>query len=468
MSTKSKCIIIIILLLLSVLYALPNINSEDNAIIISSNENNINQNFIDELKSKFELNNVKNKSILLGNDNIVILFKNTEDQFNCYEFMNSNFNKNFNITLNILPSKNHFILNKIGAYPMKLGLDLKGGVYLLIKINTKKNIKHIFKSTSTEIKNKLRENDIKFTTTNFSTYKTIALSFRSETDTNLAYKILMHHFTDLEINIGEKSKNELLININKNKKAEIKNNIINQTISILSNRINELGISDSIIQKNGKDKIIIEIPGIQDITRAKNILGKTATLNFMIVDAENAINYSINGKIPSQSKIFYDKNNRPILVKNKIILDGNSIINASTGFDSQFNKPCINIKLGGNNISLFELTTMQNIGNQMAIIYKEAHIKKIMKKGNIKIKEIVTEKIINVATIMSTLGTNFQITGLNIQESKDLALLLRSGSLPATISIIEEKIIGPTLGVKNTKDSIKSVAISFLVILVFI
>lgn len=465
MTQINKFTIIILILILSAIYTFPNIMGEDNAIIINNDKFIINEKEINELNSILKTNNINYKSIFTNDKKeLVITFKNTTDQLTCFEILNEKIKgKNINNTLQIIQQEKYEYLKTIGANPMKLGLDLRGGIHLTTKINTQKYIKNTLKTTQKEIKKKLKENKINFINIKNKKNKYITISYISKADYEFIKNLIETQFKDLEIYSHLEKK--IKINIKKNKKSDTKNIVINQTIKILSNRINELGISDSVIQKKGKNNIAIELPGIQDIEKAKEILGKTATLKFMLVDTKKNINNTIKTKNESKSKTFYTKAGIPVLLKNKTILDGKSIIAAHSGIDSQFNTPCLNIKINNNEVSNFEKVTMKNIGKQMAIIYKEAYLEKSSDEKLTKEKSI--EKIISIATIMSPLSNNFQITGLTAQESKNLALLLRSGSLPTTISIVEEKIIGPTLGIKNAKNGMLSINISLLIILFF-
>lgn len=451
-SLNYKLTLIILIFILSVIYAYPNIYGEDPAIII--NIKNQKNDITTEIKNFLNTQNIRYKSINNINEIIYIRFFSTESQFNTYELIKTHKEKITTLSLNILNSESIKFLEKIYAFPMKLGLDLRGGVHLVIKINTQTYLKKITQLYLSSIKKEIKKHNLKYNYIKIKNDKTIKIKSKNEIK-NIAIS-LKNYITELDLKLYKNTK--LKININTNKKYELKKDLIEKTIYILSKRINELSISDSIIQKKGKNKIIIELPGIQDISRAKNIIGKTATLDFMLVNLEGNIQQAIKGYIPKGSKLFYTNENTPILIKNKSILTGESIIHASAGFDNQFNKPCINIKLG-KNIKNFEQSTMKNIGKPMAIIYKES----IMKNQ----KEEIKETIISIATIMSALNTNFQITGLNIQESKDLALLLRSGSLPSIISIVEEKIIGPNLGEQNIKNGITSINLSFFLILIF-
>ncbi len=463
-----KNIIIIIIFLISILYSFPNFINEDPIIQIST-KNDYSKININEINNIIKDKNLKIKNLeSKDHNNIIIRFNSTESQLSAFEILKLKIENNYNISLNIIPSKEIPILEKIGANPMKLGLDLRGGVYILLDINTKNFIKTELKNNLDIIQNELRKKDIKYYKASIIEDKKIEIKFKSKENMKEGLKYInKEQYKNLKIENKNIELNSIILNIDKNKKKDIKNTIIEKTIKIISNRINELGISDSTVQRKGEKQIIVEIPGIQDINRAKKILGKTATINFMMVDTENDINQVMNGKILTTSKIYYDKNKNPYLINKKKILNGSSIINASSGIEEQFNKPCINIKLGRANTSLFEKTTMENIGKPMAIIYKEKFIEKKNKNGIIKNKERKIENIINIAVIMSPLSSSFQITGLNMQESKDLAIILRSGSLPTTLSIIEEKIIGPTLGYRNIQNGLISIIISILSIIIF-
>lgn len=432
MKYKKLNIAIIIIFIISLIYSYPNIYGEDPAIIIKK-----------DIKIEADLNNIikntnnKIKSLKYNDKEIIIRLFSTEDQFLLFEKIKKI--THINAYQNILNSEKTNFFEKINAYPMKLGLDLRGGVHLVTKINTKQIIEKEIKDTLIKLKKITKDKNIQLKNNN------IIKIFKNK-DTDIIKNI---SYLDKKFNI----KNEeeyILLTFNKEYKKEVKNNIMQKTLSVLTNRINELGISDTIIQKNSTNKITIDLPGIQNIEYAKNILGKTATLEFMILAEKND---------KKKIKILYDKEKRKIKLKNKSIINGESIIYASSGFENTFNKPCVNIKINEKAAKKLNKKTTKNIGKLMAIIYKESYI-----KNN---KEEFKEEIISIAKIMSSLNEQFQITGLNLQESKNLALLLRSGSLPTTVSIIEEKIIGPSLGENNIKNSVKSLTLSFIIIMLF-
>jgi preprotein translocase subunit SecD len=433
--TYKNLTIIITIFIISLIYSYPNIYGEDPAIIIKNY-----QITKEEINENIKNSNIKIKSLKYTDKELIIRFFSTEEQFLMFEKIKNI--KNIDTYQNILNSEKTKYLEKINAYPMKLGLDLRGGVHLVTKINTKQTIEKEIKETFKKIKKikKIKDVEIK-------NNKIIKILKHKDIDSIKKIKSLTG--LDEKFNIKNEEK-YIFLTLNKEYKKEIKNNIMTKTLSVLTNRLNELGISETIIQRNGTNKITIDLPGIQNIEYAKNILGKTATLDFMLLAEKNE---------KTKIKTLHDKEQRKIKLKNKSIIKGESIIYASSGFEHTFNKPCVNIKINEHAAKKLNKTTIKNIGKPMAIIYKESFI-----KDN---KEEVKEEIISVAKIMSPLNEQFQITGLNIQESKNLALLLRSGSLPTTLSIIEEKIIGPSLGEDNVKNSVKSLIFSFIIIALF-
>jgi len=240
-----------------------------------------------------------------------------------------------------------------------------------------------------------------------------------------------------------------------------------QSLSTLRNRVNELGVAEAIIQREGANKIVVELPGIQDTARAKDILGKTATLDFMLQDADNDIELAIQGRVPPGSKIFYTRDGYPVLLKNRTILTGDSIIGATSQYGGHDNKPVVSVSLGGGGLKLFEETTASNRGKNMAIVYRESHMEEKIVDGKTIKEPISSEYIISLATIQSALGNGFEISGMTLNQTRDLSLLLRAGALPATISIVEERIIGPSMGQDNIDKGITSVVVGFCAVVVF-
>lgn len=409
---KWQYILLGIITFFSIIYALPNIYGEDPSIQISIKESiakshssnsifvtnmldaNSIQATIEKVTAELININLKFKFIKIQDNTLVIHFFDSEAELAAKEVLQNLFGNEYNIALNLSPSMPDW-LNLFGAKPMKLGLDLRGGVRFLMDVDIASVI-----NSDKELKNSLNTAQV----------------------------------------------------------MEMKNLIMERTILTIRNRVNELGVAEAIVQRQGVQNIVIELPGVQDTGRAKEILGKTATLHFVMLDD--------SGILGPGNRTLLDRSGNKILIKKRVVLTGDSIIGATSGFDSRNSKAVVSLRLNSsNNINLFKKTTAENIGKSMAIIYRE---NKIIEKNSMK-SVIVEETIISVARIQSALDNNFQISGLTIDESRNLALLLRSGAMPATVSIIEESIIGPSMGQSNIKMGIVSVVLGLsLVLLVMV
>ncbi|MBT6206989.1 MAG: protein translocase subunit SecD, partial [Francisellaceae bacterium] len=292
--------------------------------------------------------------------------------------------------------------------------------------------------------------------------------FNSEDELAIAKTKLKSVYPELEFKKPRKEDLLLIAQLSQTLITEIRNYTMEQTTSTLRNRVNELGVAEAIVQRQGLNRVVVELPGIQDTARAKDILGKTATLDFVLKDMENDPYQALNGRgTPPGSKLLYHKEGYPILVKKKIILTGDSIVGASSALDSQEGKPVVQIKLGGKGLGAFKSTTKRNVNKFMAVIYREVKFQDKVIDGKIISEPVTTETVISDARILQPLGANFNITGLGMHEARELALLLRSGALPATVSIVEERIVGPSLGQENIEMGMISLAVGLSLVLIF-
>jgi len=428
-----KYIIIIFILITGIFYALPNIFGYKPIIHITCLKENIKQNIVyDYLQNNLRKHNIKVEKSIVNKNDLILFFENTDNQLSSKKMIDSILSDDFTITLNLIPNTPNW-LNNIYAKPMKLGLDLKGGIYFLIEVDLLSNMRNNIDNYYYKITNFLYKKSINYLNIKFSD-KNIYIHFKKLLNLENAYYFLKKNYLDLEI--SKKSyKNQYYIQCNlKNIYLEKSNdNIIDKTLSIIRNRINELGISETIVRKQGKNKICVKLPGVQDMNKAKEILGKIATLEFLLHDNNYVDTKEFLEKPSFESKLLYDKNGIPWILKKKIILSGKNIIHAKTSYN-EYNNPVINVQLGGE-ISGFKNITKNNIGKRLAIVYKEIKIKNKNKKLS-KDDFFTKEYIIGNPVIQEALRDNFQITGLNKNESQNLSILLRSGSLPASLKIV--------------------------------
>ena len=463
-----KYLILGILFVFSFIYAIPNFYGEDPAIQIMFDSPSLsNEKTISNIEEALRNKTIPYKLIEKTSDtSILVRFPSGQAQIDGQDALKSISESGWTVALNLAPGTPKW-LSALGAKPMKLGLDLRGGVHFLIEVDLESALKRRLESFQTEIRNVLRDNKVRYLRQHVSNNSEINLLFKDRVSRNEAYDHLSQLIHEIEFS---KNDSEELFSI-KGKIAQksmqdIKNQTVEQTISTLRNRVNELGVAESVVQRQGLNHIIVELPGIQDTARAKDIIGKTATLEFKIRDHEHDESEALKGKIIPGSKLYYERNGYPVLLKNRVLLSGDAIIGASVGTDGQTGRPSVNIQVGGAGLGLFKKETRENVGKQMGVVYIETRSVE-SNDSNIKSKKLETvETVISVARINSALGNRFQITGLNLNEAKNLSLFLRAGALPATISIVEERTVGPSLGEENIRLGVLSIQVGFIAVLV--
>lgn len=465
-----KYILLILICIVGFLYALPNIFGEEEAIQISPNNyeasvsNELTENILNQLKEA----NIPIKGYQIEGKDLLIRFMDADTQFRSKDIIQKIIGDDYTTALTLLSTTPRW-LKSIGANPMKLGLDLRGGVHLLLEVDIHSIFERREEGLIKSISKILREAQIRYV--NLKRNKdehSIDIGFKSIEDRDNAYKLIQKNESEVTIQKVNDNYPQLIVAILPQAVQNIRQNTIEQTMSTLRNRVNELGVAEAVVQQQGAYRIAVDLPGIQDATHAKTILGGTATLEFRMVDHENdPVVAAQSGHIPIGSKLYY-YNNRPYLLKTQIILSGDSITGAMSSFDQDTVSPSVQIQLGGGGESLFHRVTRENINKSMAIVFVETKASpttpgEIANKTRKKI-----ERVISLAQIRSALGSRFQITGLtNQEEAKNLALLLRAGALPAAVDIVEERTVGPTLGLENIKRGLVSLEIAILLIVVF-
>lgn len=461
-----KYVVLTVAIVIGLVYALPNLYGEDPAIQVigagnTKVDNVVETKVADILKDK----DFKYKSMQLTEDQLLVRFYNTDTQLASQDVLKAALGANYSVALNLAPVTPYW-LRIFGAEPMKLGLDLRGGVRFLMEVDVASNIQRRLEGSYNDLRTNLREKKIRYDSITLKPDQSIVALFNNKDDLHAASNYIHDYMPTFTFEPAENHSNGLVVRLAPTELEQIRNYTMDQTASTLRNRVNELGVAEAIIQRQGTNRIVVELPGIQDTARAKDILGKTATVDFLIEDSDVDIRQAVQGYVPPGSRI-YIYNGIPILLKSRVILTGDSIVGASSQYDGQDNKPIVAVNLGGTGVNQFIDVTANNVGHRMAVIYKESHMQETLVDGVIVKKPITTEKVISYATINNALGNNFQISGLQLQESRDLALLLRAGALPATISIVEERVIGPSMGQENIDKGITSVVVGFSLIVVF-
>lgn len=459
-----KNILVIAIILLAFIYAAPNLFPPDPAVQVTGANAaiSVDENTVDKIKQTLQAQNIPYTSFEQQDRNLLFRFTSTDVQLKAKESIQEALGDDYLVALNLAPSTPHW-LRVIGAMPMKLGLDLRGGVHFLMQVDVDSVLQQRVEGDLNNIGQALREAHIRYSDIARVGTGGVTMSFRSTDVLDSAYAFLSDKFTEFTW-----TKNNLQLQgvLSPAALQQSKQDTLEQAMNTLRNRVNELGVSEAVVQQQGASRVVVDLPGIQDTTQAKNILGKTATLEFHMVDTEHDAASAAMGTSIMDSKV-YDYDGRPVLLKNEIILRGSSITRATSGFGED-GRPSVDVQLGGGGESLFTTTTAENVGKPMAVVYVEvkSSIKEV--NGQKVIDYIPYRKVISVATIQSALGNRFQITGLtSADEARTLALLLRAGALPAPVTIIEEREVGPSLGKQNIHMGVLSVEVGFLLVVCF-
>lgn len=460
-----KNLSLIFILVIGFIYALPNLYSEDPVLQISSSVNTLTkdgltQKITDTLKSE----KIDYKNISLKDESVEVRFASTDMQLIARDKLKKILGNDYTIALNLLPSTPAW-LSAIGASPMKQGLDLRGGVHFLLEVDVESVLMRRYEGIMKNIGQSLREDGIRYSGMRILA-NSIDMRFRDESALNSALKLIKTNFNELSI-VQKDGQLALNLSLDEKEISNIRQSTIDQTMAILRNRVNELGVGEAVVQQQGATRVAVDLPGVLDAVHAKEILGGTATLQFFMVDSQNDPMRALRtGVVPAGSKL-YKMEGSPILLKRQVVLSGDSITSAVSSFDQQTASPSVSIQLGGGGEALFTKVTRENIGKRMAIVFVETKTTKEEIDGKQKLITKRDERVISAPVIQSALGNNFQITGItDAKEASNLALLLRAGALPAAIYPVEERTVGPSLGKENIQRGILSLEVGMGLILI--
>jgi len=449
-----KYLIIAVSLLLGLLYTIPNFYGESPAVQISSLRvsANVDTALLQRVEDALKKASIETVGIFLEEGSIKARFTDTDIQIKAKDLLESTLGKEYIVALNLLPNSPQWLTN-LGALPMYLGLDLRGGVHFMLEVDMEGALEKSLDRYSADIRSTLRENRIPYTGLEKQDKKLI-LKFRDTEARTKAEAELKSNYPDLGL-IEKEADNRyhLIAAIKPEAQVRMQDSAVMQNITTLRNRVNELGVAEPIIQKAGADRVIVQLPGVQDTAKAKDILGRTATLEIRMVDDEHDLDAAIRGKIPFGTELYEERGGSPILVKKQVLLTGERITDAQPGFDKD-NQPAVHINLDSNGSRIFKQLTRENVGRRMAIL--------LIEKNQ---TEVVTAPVIREEIG----GGRVQISGrMTSMEARDVALLLRAGALAAPMDIIEERTVGPSLGADNIARGFNSTLYGFFAVAIFI
>ena len=459
-----KNLLVLGVILIAFLYAAPNLYGDDPALqVIGANPAiAVDANTEKTITQALQTSQVRYQSIEREKQNIVVRFFSTDVQLKAREVVQQALGGDYLVALSLMPKTPDWLIS-MGAMPMKLGLDLRGGIALLMQVDVDSVLKQRVEGDLTSIAQTLRTERIRYSSTTRQAENGVMIQFRAADALGDAYSLLSQRYPEFTW-----TKGSLFIQgvLSPAALTQARQDTMDQAMNTLRNRVNLLGVSEAIVQQQGATRIAVDLPGIVDPAQAKNILGKTATLEFHMVDTDHDPRGAIGGIAPPDTKLYYF-NGQPELLNNAIILRGSSIISAQSGMGED-GRASVNVRLGGGGEGLFTRTTAENVGKPMAVLYVESKPQIKDENGEKVITYITEKRLISVATIQSALGNSFQITGLSSQdEARTLALLLRAGALPAPIAVIEEREVGPSLGKQNIHKGIMSVMVGFMLVVIF-
>lgn len=460
-----KNLLLILVVILGFVYAVPNLFTEDPVLQINGASLSNLSSTEAIVRASLAQAKIPYRALSVSDKGLEVRFTSTDTQLLAQDVLKNKLGEQYTVALNLSPSTPAWLAS-LKAAPMKQGLDLRGGVHFLLAVDIDSVVTRRYEGLTKNIGQDLREGNVRYTGIRYIPNKGIDVRFRAIDIRDKAIDTLNQKTQGL-LFAPSKTAPTMMVSLSPTQLEEIRHSTIEQTMSILRNRVNELGVGEAVVQQQGATRIAVDLPGIQDAARAKQILGGTATLQFYLVDSEHdPLTAKQTGMIPLSSKL-YQMEGHPILLKRQVVLSGDSITSAISSLDQETATPNVQIQLGGGGESYFTKITRDNIGKRMAIVYVETKRHQTTIEGKTAYVTQREERVISAPVIQSALGNNFQITGIgDAKEARDLALLLRAGALPAAIYPVEERTVGPTLGKENIQRGIISLEVGMGLILV--
>ena len=456
------------------LYALPNLYPDVPAIQISANDagGQVPVPVRDRVLGALDDTGIEHGEGETINNSWMVRLESTDAQLRARERISSLLGEEYVVALNLAPTTPDW-LRAVGASPMNLGLDLRGGVHFLLQVDMATVIEQRMDAWSGQAKLTLRNEGIRYRSVDIEGQK-LVITLDDQIAADAARAPLRTALPEFTLDQSEE-RPRLTLTLNQSTLDELQDYAVDQNRTALNNRVNELGVGNAVVQRQGADRIVVQLPGVQDASQARRILGRTATLEFRLVADQYSSSRASTGIAPPGTEIFPFKsqNDRPVILEKSKIATGDQVTNAQMGFDQQSGTPQVNVELDSTGARSMQRVTSKNVGNPMSVLFIET--KTVMKTvededgERRQVPESTTDQyVINVATIQDTLGSRFRITGLDSPaEASELALLLRAGSLAAPVTIVEERTIGPSLGQENIEAGLKSMALGMALVLLF-
>ncbi len=466
-----KNLLVVAVLLLGLLYALPNLFGQDPAIVVTGLHGaQVDADLEKKVRAALQEAKITPTQVERNEGRMLLRFDTTTDQQKAQHAIAKVLGEDYSYALTMAANVPDW-LAALGGRPMNLGLDLRGGIHVLIDVDMDSALQAKLEAYTGDIRSVLRKHKIRYLTVKTEKGKQLGVNvkFKDAATRDKALDVLAEEFRNLGVEAVD-ADGAYLVRLTM-PPAEVratKKFALQQNITTIRNRVNALGVAEPLVQQQGDRRIVVELPGVQDPTQVKNILGATATLEYRLVDTEHdAFEAKETGKIPPGSRLYkVREDGRPILLKKRVIVTGDQITDAASGFDQRTGSPMVTVSLDSKGARRMRNVTTENVGKPMAVVFKETRV--VGRDANGKPIKRQVEEVISVANILEPFGRRFQTTGLDSpQEAHQLALLLRAGALAAPIDIVEERTIGPSLGADNIRQGFISVMIGMAAVLVF-
>ncbi len=463
-----KYVLLIIVIFAGIIYALPNIFGDDPAVQVSSQRGfELERELPAEVERLLEAEGLEYHHVEFEPQRLLVRFDSTDRQLRAADVLRDELGDEYVVALNLAPATPRW-LGMFGAEPMVLGLDLQGGVHFLMQVDMDSAREQQLERYVSDLRNILRDAGIRYRSVRVDRNAVVA-ELRSAEDRDSAMQAIEREIDELVLEARDASATfNVRATIDEEYLEELQQTALRQNITTLRNRVNELGVSEPIIQQQGAERIVVQLPGVQDTAEAKRVLGATATVEYRAVDEQNdPYEAQRTGRVPPGSRLYFHRNGEPLLLSREVIASGDNLIGAAAGFDQQTGQPNVVVTLDGTGARRMLDHTSQNVGNRMAVVFIEHRPETEIVDGEEVHTTRRVEEVISAAVTREPFGRRFQTTGLGSStEAAQLAMLLRAGALAAPMQIIEERTVGPSLGQDNIDQGFRSVLIGFAVVLV--
>lgn len=476
-----KYVLILVVVALSVLYALPNLYPKDPSVQITANRGSVvDEALVSRVKDHLKSAGIAWKAVDIEDKSVLVRLPNADVQTRAADGLRVALGDSYPVALNLAPTVPEW-MEKMYARPMSLGLDLQGGVHFVMKVDQKAALDKRIDGFVDNIRSNLREEHVRYTAVNRQANNTIVVNLANAGEISKAQDVLGKTLTitnssgvstsglaagfrfDVEGNV-------ITVALPEAELRSIASNAIAQNRDVIANRINALGVAEPLLQQQGSDRLVVELPGLQDTAEAKRLIGATATLEFRAVtgDEVTAAAALRDGNIPADSRIYYNEAKQPLLLSKRLLVSGDQLVNATPQTDQRTGSPSVSITLNSAGGQRMLDHTLENVGKRLGIVYLERIPTVTIDANGQEVRSArIEERVISASTIQGVFGKDFQTTGLSQEEAQSLAKQLKAGALAAPMDFIEERVVGPSLGAENVQRGTQAVAYSFLFALVF-